>query len=34
MPWETLDWLYHRHIQELVDMQKRQNEQSGMNNFI
>jgi len=34
MPWETMEWIYRRHVQQLVDMQKEQNKNSGMNNFI
>lgn len=31
-PWETIEWLYSRHTQQLVDLQKEQ--QKGTNNFI
>ena len=34
MPWETMEWLYRRHVQQLVDLQKEKNKNSGTNNFI
>ena len=34
MPWETMEWIYRRHVQQLVDMQKEQNKQNGTNHFI
>lgn len=29
MPVEYQDWLYHRHVQYLVDMQKEQEQRNG-----
>lgn len=34
MPWETMEWIYRRHVQQLVDMQQEQNKQNGVNHFI
>jgi len=34
MPWETVDWLYNRHVQQLIEMQKQQEEQSKTRHFI
>lgn len=34
MPWETLDWIYNRHVQELIDLQKKKNEANGINHFM
>lgn len=34
MPWETLEWLYRRHVQQLIDLQKEQNKNSNSNHFI
>jgi len=31
-PWETVDWLYNRHVQELIDIQKQKEQQN--NHFI
>lgn len=33
-PWEMLEWLYARHLQHLVDIQKQQNEEHNLNKFI
>lgn len=32
MPWEAVEWLYKRHLQELIDRQKEAAEQT--NHFI
>lgn len=31
-PWETIEWIYRRHVQQLVDLQKEQEKDS--NHFI
>lgn len=33
-PWEVIEWLYARHLQYLIDVQKQKNEQSKTNSFI
>ena len=27
-PWEHIEWIYNRHLQELIDLQKKQNEKN------
>ncbi len=34
MPWETVDWLYNRHVQQLIEMQKQQEDQNKTRHFI
>lgn len=34
MPWETVDWLYNRHVQTLIDQQKQQEAQNKTRHFI
>jgi len=31
-PWEVIEWLYNRHLQQLIDEQKKQEER--LNKFI
>lgn len=26
MPWEEVDWIYHRHLQYLIDLDKKRKE--------
>lgn len=33
-PWETLEWIYYRHVQQLIDLQKEQNKDNNTNHFI
>lgn len=33
-PWEVIEWLYSRHLQQLIDEQKQRNQVSGINRFI
>lgn len=33
MPWEYIEWFYNRHIQYIVDKEKKQNEENGINSF-
>ena len=33
-PWEVIEWLYARHLQQLVDEQKQRNQMTGINSFI
>jgi len=33
-PWEAIEWLYNKHIQQLVDMEKERNAQGQLNRFI
>jgi len=30
IPWDELEWLYHRHTQHLIDLEQQQNEQNGV----
>ena len=34
MPWEYIEWFYNRHIQYLVDQEKKRNEQQQINSFM
>lgn len=34
MPWEYIEWFYNRHIQYLIDQEKKRNEQQETNSFI
>ena len=34
MPWETIEWMYHRHVQQLIDLQKEQNKNANINHFF
>jgi len=33
-PWEVVEWLYNRHLQQLIDEQKQQNQVNNINSFI
>ena len=33
MPWEYIEWFYNRHIQYLVDQEKKLNEEQQINSF-
>ena len=33
-PWEVIEWLYYRHVQQLVDEQKKRNQMTNSNRFI
>lgn len=33
-PWEVIEWLYNRHLQQLIDEQKAKNQANNLNKFI